>query len=283
MKDLAFFNETFNINKTTTYYLSLQLSTTGYTYCIIDYIKNRFEAVKHVNFTNDFSSKSHKERVAHMLKTDAFLNKSYKKVDFSFVSRKSTLVPTALFKRDNMNDLFAINHEITSNEELHYNKLNETEANNVFSIPSEITTILVERFPEIRFFNHATPLIRAAAMLIADQKISNTFIQININSELHDILIFDNGNLISYNSYTANSDIDLMYYITNLIQQLKIRVNTADIIISGEVEEKSEMRNLLKQFVPNAKPAKFTGRVNYNFENAPEHMFLNLLNLHRCE
>ena len=77
----------------------------------------------------------------------------YKSVDMIFVTRKSLMVPNQIFDKTKLKDLVRANFEISDKEEIQFNKLKSISACNVFVIPSFITTLMVNTFPEINFYH----------------------------------------------------------------------------------------------------------------------------------
>ena len=283
MKNVALFNETFSIAKTSTYHLSLQLAHKFYSYCIVDSIRNRYVAIKHYVFESDFIGKTYTEKVNFMLKNDAFLNKNYKRVDFSFVTNRATLVPFQLFDKENLRNYFTFNQQLFDYEEIHFNKIESAEANNIFAIPSEITTLLVNRFPEIKFYHQATPFISNSIRIVNELSIKGQYIQVNINPDFFEIIVIIHGKLILYNSFIYQTHSDIVYFILNILNQLNLKIELSEIYISGDIEKKSDFTDLLKKVNLKSNFSSIKGGAIYGFADVPEHYFAVLLNLYRCE
>ena len=283
MKNIALFNETFNVSATATYYLSLNLASEYYSYCIIDSIRSKYTALKHENFNDKIKNSSFADKVKYMLKNDVFLNKNYKRIDFAFVSVKSTLIPHTLFQKESLKDYFSFNQKLDEYEEIHFNKLNITEANNIFTIPSEVTTLMVNQFPEIKFFHQTTSLIQNTLSYVNGKKYKGIFIQIDVKPDFFDIEVVISGKLIMSNSIHYREDNDFIYYILNIVKQLNLKTEIIELSFSGDIDDKSEKYKLAKHFFSHTRFAKVRGRIQYNFKDIPEHKFANLLNLHECE
>ena len=283
MKNTSLFNETFSVNKTANYYLSLQLAENFYSYCIVDPIKNRYIAIKHTNFDEKLAGKFYIDKVRYMLKEDVFLVKNYKRVDFSFISNKSTLVPSDLFDKNSLKDYFAFNHVLTEFEEIHFNRIDIGNVNNIFAVPSEITTLLVNRFPEIKFYHQATSLIINTLRYINEKGLKGTFVQLNVNESFFDVVVIFGGKLIFYNSFMYKGETDIVYFILNIFKQLNINHEVSEISISGDLKIGSKTVQLLSQAISHIGFTGVRNKTSYSFKDIPEHYFANLLNLHKCE
>ncbi|MBQ5575128.1 MAG: DUF3822 family protein [Bacteroidales bacterium] len=110
MKDISNFTSSFNINKTSTYSLSIQISQMGYTYCILDSFSKEYVAIKHVGYGTEVTDADLYDKIKDNLAADAFLSKSYKSVDMIYVTRKSIIVPNPMF--DKFHTLFIIKHPL---------------------------------------------------------------------------------------------------------------------------------------------------------------------------
>jgi hypothetical protein len=156
MKDFAYFNDTFSITKTNTYQLSIMLKPSGLTYTIVDTVRKKCVAIKNVNFEDLKSTNDYHNRINDTFANDSFLSKNYKGIDFIFSSRKSTLVPMEYFDKKLLKDYYTTTHQLDEFEEIHFNKLEKTDTVNIFSIPSDITTLMVNQFPELKFYHQAS-------------------------------------------------------------------------------------------------------------------------------
>ncbi|MBQ1885332.1 MAG: DUF3822 family protein [Bacteroidales bacterium] len=76
MKDIKNFTSSFNINKTSTYNLSLQVSRRGYTYCILDSYSKEYVAIKHIGYDNELNDENLYDRLKSNLSDDAFTVKA---------------------------------------------------------------------------------------------------------------------------------------------------------------------------------------------------------------
>ncbi len=283
MENISLFNDSFNINKTSSYYITIQLTFSSYSYCIVDAIRKRYVAVKHTNFENELNDSTLIDKIKEILKTDAFLNKSYKGVDLIYISQKSTLIPNEYFDKSNLKNYFKFNQILHEYEELHYNKLRKTEANCVFAIPSAITTLLVNVFPEINFYHQCTPLVEN--MIIKNKNNNNQYhtVTVNFNKTHFDVAVAKAANLLLYNSFKYMNENDFVYYVSTIYQQLDLKKETTELILSGDVKENSNFHQLAKHYFTNAKLAKINTSYEYGFDTIQQHLFSQILDLNRCE
>lgn len=283
MKNLSFFNDSFSINQTPSYILSLQLDSESYSYTIIDSIRNIFVAIKHQNFDESLKDKFYTDKVKSMFANDAFLKKNYKSVNFNFVNNKTTLVPFPLFDKKKLKNYFDFNHKLSQYEELHFNKLDKTGAYNIFAIPSEITTLLVNHFPEIRFYNQVSTFVENTVIKAQSLKLKLPLVQVNFNSKFFDIAVVISGKLTIFNSFTYDNVNDFIYHILNVYNLLDLKASNTYLNISGGIYKNSDFHDEMLRYFPEAKFAKLDSATGYMFNDISEHLFYNILNLHKCE
>ena len=278
MKEFALFNDSFSITKTTTYHLSLKIGRYGYSYCIIDTVRKKCVAVKNINFDKTGDNDLFFKNVQDLLANDSFLNKYYKSIDFIYESPKATLVPNSLFDRKKLKIYFQFTHVLDEYEEIHFNKLNRTPAANVFSIPSEITTLMVNQFPESRFYHQASIFIENTLRQSNDK---NNMVSVLVNNDFFDIVVAESGKLFLYNSFSYQNESDFVYHILNVYKQLNIKPEEVALYLSGDIEENDKRVALLSKFILNVKLVSISdnSECQYGFEEIPEHFFSNLLNV----
>lgn len=278
MKEFALFNDSFSITKTNTYHLSIRIGRLGYSYCIIDTVRKKCVAIKNINFDKVDDTITFFNNVQDLLKNDSFLNKFYKSIDFIYHSPKSTLIPVSLFNRKHLKSYFQFSQVLEEYEEIHYNKLEKTPAVNIFSIPSEITTLMVNQFPESRFYHQASIFIENTLKQAIDKK---NMVAVMANDDFFDIVVTDSSKLFLYNNFTYQNENDFVYHVMNVYHQLKISPNDIGVYISGDINSEDKRYKLLLKFIRNVNLVKISDNsdCDYSFDEIPEHFFANLLNV----
>ncbi len=274
MKDISNFTSSFNINKTSTYSLSIQISQMGYTYCILDSFSKEYVAIKHVGYGTEVSDADLYDKIKDNLAADAFLSKSYKSVDMIYVTRKSVIVPNPMFDKTKLKDLVSANFPITDKEEIQFNKLKSISACNVFVIPSYITTLMVNTFPEINFYHEATPLIENLIKNCSEE----LTLSANFYYDFMDIVVTEKGKVQLYNTFSYQSPTDALFAITSVADKLKID-KKAPIVLSGYIDKDSEAYKLIYKYHANVSFAQLTHNVTFPFSDIPEHTFYNMMTL----
>ncbi|MBN1252364.1 MAG: DUF3822 family protein [Bacteroidales bacterium] len=278
MKDFALFHDSFVLTKTSTYHLSIMLNQSGYSYCIVDSVRKKCVAIKNVNFGKLDSKDDYYQQIEDYLKKDAFLAKQYKSIDFIYATEKSTLVPIKLFDKRRLKEHYSFVEQLNEYEELHFNKLNRTNAVNVFSIPSFITTLMVNKFPELRFYHQGSTFVDNT--LKKSKEVGNV-IGIMVFDTFFDLALCKYENLILYSNFEFKTESDFVYHIINVLQQMTINSKDAQVYLSGNIDKDSKHYKLISKYISNIKFVKISDNSDcqYPFKEIPEHYLTNLLNI----
>jgi hypothetical protein len=274
MKNISEKTSTFNINKTSTYNLSIQISQRGFTYCILDTYSKEYVAVKHAGYGMELTDENLYDKIKQNLTSDACMGKSYKSVDMIFVTRKSLLVPNPIFDKTKLKDLSNANFDVTDKEEIQFNKLKAISACNVFVIPSYITTLMVNTFPEINFYHEATPFIEN---LIKNGSEEIT-ISVNFYYDFMDIAVTEKGKALLYNTFAYQTATDVLYCVSSITSKLKLGKKTP-IKLSGYIDQESDIYAMLYKYNANVSFAKLNNNFTMPFHDMPEHLFFNMMTL----
>jgi hypothetical protein len=276
MKDFALFNDTFSIVKTNTYHLNILLKPSGISYTILDSVRRKCVAVKNFTFQGVFDTNDYLDRIKDFFSKDTFLGKTYKSIDFVFSSRKSTIIPLELFDKKMLKSYFTFIHPLDEFEEIHFNKLNKIDAVNVFSIPSEITTLMVNHYPELRFYHQASTFIDN--MLTKSETVGYV-IGVMVYAKYIDVVVCNKGKLLLYNNFNYQNENDFVYHISNIYQQLRISDAKTNLFLSGDIEKDSPKYKLLTKYIRNTWFLKISESLNikFLFKEIPEHYLTNLL------
>ncbi len=279
MDNFGYFSKTFDILKTNTYKLSLGLKPGSITYTIVDTVRNKCVAIKHNCFAQTDDISEYYKYIKTFLDEDTFLSKHYKSINFVFSSPKSTLIPYEHFHKSTLKKVFTINHELHKREELHFNKLLDLHLVNVFSIPSAITTLMVNKFPEMRFYHQSSTLIDRFVRQSVNRK---SIIGVCFCEQYLHFVVAKQGKLELYNHVEYSKDEDVVYHVMNIYKQLNLNNRETNLYLSGMIMKNSSTYRLLSEYVSNiwfSKALSSDRKMIYNFKEIPEHTVANLLSI----
>ena len=258
-----FIAESFNISLSEQYHLSVQISDSHLSYCIIDSGSNTLELFKHFNSSDLIS----------LLNANEVLKSTFKSTSVSFVNFPSTIIPTSVYSKDNAKEILELNSEIF--DLILTDKLNSLDAYLAYSIPTEINEIVSTFFPNANKKAQQSVLIDS----FIKEENSETNAYLNLTNNIVDITIFKRGKLLFNNSFEFTTKEDLLYFTLFAFEQLKIETEKVEVQLYGDITKGDEYFNLLYEYIRNISLGKAPNKINIpaDFKGFEAHKHFSLL------
>ncbi len=283
MYDISLIDETFDINMSSTYHLSIQIGRKSFTYCTLDSVTNKYNAIKHFYFGDNIPTEALIQTIKEVIKGEELLKKRFKTINTVFITNKSILIPKPLFRQDNIDKYFKLNHVIEDYEEIIFNKFKNSDTYLAFTVYRDLKHFLFERMPEMRIFHQANIIVDINLMDYKN-KLTEPKVFVNVSNDLLDVAVLESNRLLFYNSFSFNNDNDFAYYLMNVYDRLKLNPETIELVLSGEISKSSKIYMLIKNYIKVLKFAKLPANYSYSykFKEVEAHRFTNIINLLRC-
>lgn len=281
MYEFAFLDETLDINTTQSYHLSIQVSLNGFSFSILDTVRNKFVALK--NYPFDKQKGVPEDQLKDIFKKDEFLSRKYKSSSYFFITDKSTLVPSPLFNKEKIKEYLMFNHPLGEHDKIFYNQIKNAGTYTVYSIPVTICEILDKQFPEIKSYHQSVPFIEQ--ILLKNQPSGFEYSAfIHVTRGIFDIAVTQSKKLMLYNQFRYRNENDFIYFVLNIFEQLKLNPGNTLLLLSGELTKTSKYYESVKKYIKSIKFEKRDSQFTYSytFNQIPEHTFIPLLNLYNC-
>jgi len=281
MKNFSFVDETFDINRTNTYERSIQVSLNGFSFSVLDLVRNKFILLKHYDLRHKVSYEEKADEIQSIIDKDEHLKTSYKKTKTLVVSHKSVLIPNELFEQNFAKKYFEFNHKLEELEEIHFNENDSIQAVNLFVMPNPISNVLFDVFGKTPVYHQFNPFNAFFLRFHSENKIA----AVHLHEDFIDIGIYGNRKLKFYNNFLISSKADILYFILYTFKQLKLSRTETELHISGNLNLYSGLESLLKQYIKKIHiqkvPKDFT--YSYTFKKDEMNHFTNLFMLQLCE
>ena len=230
-------DSSFDSNQISNLHLSIELSSSSLSYCIIDTQKYRCLLLS--------SQKLETDNLLEIFSNDDYLSQNFKSKSISFVNFANTLVPFELYEKKDKENLFALNHEL-NDEVLLEDNLRE-EIINLHAVPK-------------LFFQTIKNILPAATLRSQSSILINNFTNLNLKVEtmflyLKDsfvnIVVTKGKNLLFQNKFNYVTKEDLLFYVLFSIQELNFSNEDINTIVYGNVTENEF--NILYDYIRNIK------------------------------
>lgn len=259
--------------------LSILIAQNGLSYYIWSENNNIIEEISFVNCKDDT-----KDFLKSFLLENNLLNKNFKKIICINANNKSTIIPNELFINKEKELIFSTNFDYNKeNEDILINKCQQTKNIILFSIDKNIYQYIKESFQTVEFYSSAYSFIENSYLInkvSQERERTKVFLQFFFN--YFEIAIIKEEKLFLYNTYKFKSDNDIIYYVMNIFDQLKLSQNESEIMLSGLIDKTNSAVFMLKKFLRLVyfSPIDTSIRYNYHYtEQQPHYLFYFINNL----
>lgn len=175
------------------------------------------------------------------------------------VSSPSSMVPFDLYEEDKIEELYHFNFPKRKSGSVLYNILPKSNTTILFSIDKSAYQILLETFPNVRFYSIESPVIE---YLAEKSKIRETQkLYVYYHEHTISIYILIHGKVFFANNFTYTNVNDAIYFILQVWKAQGMNQFTDELHLLGKLpdEEKTriELRRYIKQVYHNNPAAEF--------------------------
>ena len=280
MPFLELFDETLDINSTENYDLSMQVSQYGFSFTLLDSIRNKYILLRSAE--PDENKYFSAEQVADLIMKDDFLTRKYRKTLIVFPSPKFTLVPAPLFDPAKKEEYFSFNLLKDDGDAILSNRISDPDTFIIFSVPKPFLELRERFFQAVHPFHHTKPLL---TQIVHNSKgTSGHYIHLHIEKEYFNLFIYDDGGLSFSNTFRYRNINDILYYVLNVFRSKGIS-NDETLNITGEAEKFDDTWSALTQYLRNLKFIMPWGSFtfSYVFNDIALQKFFNLFTVSNCE
>lgn len=265
---MAVTNNTHNI--LTNQELSIQLSLSGLSFCILNTDTNTITYLQHVDFSKKTPSDL-LDTVKHEFNTNSNLQQDFSKLTVIHENEWSTLVPKPLFNEDNLADYLKFNTKILKTDFITFDDINQNDSVNVYVPFTNINNYLFDKFGSFTYKHFSTVLIE---QLLTLEKNSNTSkVYVNVNTESFEVIAFNTGKLTLYNTFNYQTKEDFIYYLLFTFEQLQLNPETVELVFLGNLNKEHPIYKIAYKYV---RYVSFGNRFDtYAFAEKPTYSYSN--------
>jgi hypothetical protein len=107
---------------------------------------------------------------------------------------------------------------------------------------------------------------------------------LNVRKGIFDLIVIQGSSFKLCNSYHFSNNIDLLYYVLFVAEQLKIDLNGSLLFLGGTQDVSNELTGVLKNYVHHVEmiPETQDNKLSPSLDNASLHRYYDLLNVSLC-
>lgn len=260
-----------NLNKLTNLELSIQISLSGLSFCILQRDTNTISVLKDINFEKKLNPLQVLDRLKHLFNTENVTENSYSAITIIHGNDLSTLVPKPLFIEDCIADYLKFNSKILKSDFIAFDEVLINDSVNIYVPYININNFIYDQFGAFTFKHTSTVLIEE--ILHIEKNTSIPKVYVNVGHNHFEVVVINNAKLILYNTFEYNSAEDFIYYVLFTIEQLSLNPETCHLVFLGEVAKDDALYATAYKYIRNV---TFGSRnESYKYITAPKSNYSN--------
>ncbi len=270
MQRLSLVDESFDLNLTKEYILSIQVSLDGFSFSVLDSIRKKVICLYHQDtFTSEPGF--HLKKINTIYNEVDLLALPYKKTKIYFSAPdKTTLVPIAVFNQDLVEDFYRMTIDAGRNSKILFSLVPDMASYAIYEVDHAVHTLLQEKHPESVMQNDIVLSGCGCPPGITVMKIRILRKQL--------VILTLNDHINFYNSYYYEGENDMLYYILGAIKNMDLKSEA--IILDGMVNKNESIYHRLKQYFEHVDLTVNNPRIHYShlLDHLPDGRFISLFN-----
>ncbi|WP_339916691.1 DUF3822 family protein [Yeosuana marina] len=248
--------------------LSIQVSLSGLSFCILQRDTNTITYIKHIVFDKKLNPFEVLDQLKHQFNTENELQNTFKNVQVIHANELSTLVPKPLFTEDNLADYLKFNSKILKSDFIAYDSIVINDSVNVYVPYVNINNFIYDLCGSFTFRHSSTILIENILSIEKNSSIKKMYV--NVNKLTFEIVVLNKNKLVLYNTFEYTTKEDFIYYVLFTAEQLELNPETFNLIFLGDIDAKDELYIVAKKYVRFVFLGNREDEYNYSIEAQPQ-------------
>ncbi len=245
-------NETFDLEKTYEYRLSIQVSLDGFSFFIELPGENKLLAFKN----SPLKISSGTLLVRHFkewITRENILQKPFKKIRIIVYGEKFTLVPEKIFQNTLKSEIPRFLFDKNADLEIAENIIGKLESRLIFVLPTGINSVFREQIGECEIVHPVKIILNNLPKTKKEYGLILLF-----DAKFSYILCFNTKKILLTNSFKPAHVNDVVYYVLTTLKQLEILYSETELFLVGSHKKYPEIKDALKSYFSEIKGLGFT-------------------------
>jgi len=276
MHTLSLVDNTFDINSTSEYYISIRISTNGFSFVIWDHFQKKVIVLYHQElFINN--SEIFLDKLKSIYTEIEMIRLPYKKTRiFYSVSEKTVLIPKEIYSEEKADEIYNFQFGKNFNEKIIHSESTFFDNFIVFPISEPIFLFLKNKYPN-------TSITNDLSLTKISQDTEEQIFNISISRQSIEILAVEKGQIKYFNTFTYKNNNDILYYVIGAVRTFNKRPEI--VFIDGYINKDSDLFKRLSSYFKHVRvlDKETTGQYsNLSIDNK-DARFNKLYNSFSCE
>lgn len=283
MKDFTLIDDSLNDISDENLNVSLAVFKKAFALSYYEKLENKYYGLIYKNTPKDNNTI---DFVIQEVYESKLINRNFNSMKFLSFEPKTTLIPDSFFDKNSYVNYFkfSFSTDEISEDCIKYYHLVAPKTYVLYEINETLNEFIKNKMPGAVSVPHAATFINANLkknkLFLND---SENYAAMHVYDGYIDILILKNNKIAFYNTFKFKTGNDLVYYVLNVFELLKINREKTELYISGFIEKTDIAIINLKKFISivNFEPINRDFNYYYKFQDFSPHYFINFLNINQ--
>lgn len=225
--------------------LYIQVSLQNFSYCLKNQVNNQISHLK--SFQLD-AYKTIEQQLDVFFDKEEALQNGFQDVVILHQNNLNTFVPNALFNEQALGSYLQYNTKVFPTDYFDFDQLPQSSMNNVYVPYVAFNNYFLDVFGSFTFKHINTCLVQH---FFSKSKASQTDFFVHVGVNHFEIVVFNDKNLLFFNSYEYQTKEDFIYYILFVFEQLQLNTQTQAVTLYGNINTTSDLYQIASQFIQN--------------------------------
>ncbi|PUZ24297.1 Protein of unknown function [Chitinophaga costaii] len=267
----------------TTCHLLVLVGAGSFSYVVFEPVENKFLAMKSYRFEPQKAAVAELEMIEQVFDADRLLFTAFRSVLLAFDLSNQTLIPAKFYNSNLKKEYLHLLFPEKMQEAVLTDTIDELEVVNVYGLDKDLVGFLRKEFSTDKVINANTALLRSY-VYDRDYQQRDGIVYIEIQQPKVTLTAYAFGRLLCQQEFNFQGGLDIVYYLTNMLRQLNLDEQKAQVKLGGAVTEADALVEELRSFVPQVQWQERLPGFLYigKMQELPAHYFQNLYALALC-
>lgn len=228
--------------------LSIQVHLSGLSFCLLNRMENRIEAIHYEDFENTLTPDLLEDKLRDIFEEHSTI-KTLRKLYLVHSNDLSAFVPGTLFSKDHLSDYLKFNVKILETDVLVFDEIQEAALMNVYVPYMNITNLFFDLYGSFEYKHAASILIEQ--LMQKPVRNDQPIMYVDINTSHFELVVMKNSKLIYYNSFFYDSPEDFIYYVLFAAEQLSMDPNLFSFEFLKNIDKEDIKYQYVYQYIRN--------------------------------
>lgn len=228
--------------------LSIQVSLSGLSFCILDGLSKTIFALERHSFSDAGTPQAMLRETEKIFDGPDILDQPFKKVHVIHDNNLSALVPQPVFSEKHLAEYLKFNVKIFETDFITYDDIGTLGLINVYIPFVNINNYIFDRFGEFEYRHFSTVLVES---LLQNHTEEETTMYVHVEKEHFEIVVTDRKKLLLYNTFHYTNKEDFIYYILFTAEQLELDPEVFPLYFLGDIAEGDPLFDMVYTYIRN--------------------------------